>query len=94
MIGDGSFAGGPEHGAHAQERREGHGGHAARQDRAHNAGSLAIDIGFPCVHRSEAHLCAVTDEQQYPRSQDPWTGQARPLRAEGDKSQIAFASAF
>ena len=70
-----------DHRAHAQDRGERHRGDAARQHRAHDARRLAIGVGLPGVHRSEAHLGAVADEQQHPRGQHPRARQARALCA-------------
>ena len=71
----------------AQEREEGAARQAAGEQRADDARRLAVGVGLPGVHRREAHLRAVADEQQDERGVQPGPREAAArLRARSSNS--------
>ncbi len=60
-----------------QDGQEGAARDAAGQQRADDARRLAVGVGLPGVHRRQAHLGAVADEQQHERRVQPGRRQLR-----------------
>ena len=92
MISTGEFGVGP--GAadliDAQNRQEGATGDAAGQQRSHDARRLAIGVRLPRVHRRQAHLGSVADEQQHERGVQPWRRKLRRVLDELVEEQRRF----
>ena len=71
LAGELGFGAGAADLVDAQDRQEGAAGDAAGQQRAHHARRLAVGVRLPGVHRGQAHLGAVADEQQHERRVQP-----------------------
>ena len=54
-----------------QDRQEGTARDAPREERAHDPGRLAVGVRLPGVHRRQAHLGPVADEEQHERGMQP-----------------------
>ena len=73
-----------------QDRQEGAAGDAAGQQRADQARRFAVGVRLPGVHRGQAHLGAVADEQQHEGRVQPGRRQLRGVLDELVEEQRRF----
>ena len=74
----------------AQDRQERAARDAARQERADQARRLAVGVGLPGVHRGQAHLGAVADEQQHERGVQPGRRELRRVLDAGRRTAASI----